>query len=308
MKQSADTIVMVSPDHFGFNPQTAATNPYMHTPESMHKSAQDIRNLALKEFDQMVAVLRAKGIDVLVLPSRSDVVTPDAVFPNNWFSHHEDGRLVLYPMLTPNRRQERQCDALVELLRSAQIEHPAIVDLSVSEEQGLILESTGSMVLDRVHKVVFAMASPRTNEELFQKWCTQMGYEGIYIKTPKSHRNEVYHTNLLMSIGTEFAVVCLEVIENETEQKHVREKLESLDKDLIEISLEQVYSYCGNILEVRSKSGQTYIVMSKTAESVFTVDQREHLEKYGEIIRLDIPVIEEVGGGGVRCMMAEIFV
>ncbi len=307
MKQSTDTIVMVRPDHFGFNPQTADTNPYMHTPESMHKSAHDIRMAALEEFDAMVSSLRSKGITVLVLPSRSDVVTPDAVFPNNWFSMHDDGTLVVYPMLTPNRRLERQPDALVEVLRGGGIEHPSVINLAKFEERDLILESTGSMVLDRVNKIAYAMASPRTDEEMFIRWSKLMGYERVYMRTPKSHAAEVYHTNLLMSIGTDFAVVCLEVLADQKEKDFIKDKLEIFGKEVIEISLEQVYSFCGNILEVLSKSGQKYIVVSETAKASFAPEQLEKLESFGEILSINIPVIEEVGGGGVRCMMAEVF-
>lgn len=306
-QQSTSIIVMVPPDHFGFNPQTAITNPFMHTPQSVHMNTSEIRDAAMEEYKQMVKTLRAHGIEIFVLPSRSDVMTPDAVFPNNWFSHHEEGRLVFYPMLTPNRRLERQNDSLVELLRSVNIERPEIVDLTKDEEKGLILESTGSMVLDRVHRVAFAMASARTTQEEFEKWCKTMGYEGVFIVTPKDHRREVYHTNLFMSIGTDFAVACLEVIEDSGEQNRVKKKLESLGKEVIELSLDQVYAFCGNILEVQSKTGQKKIVMSETARKALSKEQVDRLETHGEIVSIAIPTIEEVGGGGVRCMMAELF-
>lgn len=306
-KQSTTTIVMVRPDHFGFNPQTAETNPYMHDAAEMHKDAQEIRALALQEFDHAVQTLQKKGIRVLVLLSKADVVTPDAVFPNNWFTHHEDGKLVLYPMLTPNRRLERQKEALVKLINDEGIAVSSTLDLTAAEEKGHILESTGSMVLDRVHKVAFAMASPRTDKMEFEKWCELMGYEGVYITTPKSHETEVYHTNLLMSIGTDFAVVCFEVIEDEQMKQHVVDRLKALGKEIIEISLEQVYTYCGNILELRTQDEKNVIVMSETAKNAFRQDQLEKLAVHGEIVMVRIPTIEQVGGGGIRCMMAEIF-
>ena len=306
-KQSTSTIVMVSPDHFGFNPQTAETNPFMHTPETMHLDAHEILDTAKREFNNMVDVLRLHGITVLILPSRSDKLTPDAVFPNNWFSHHEDGKLVLYPMLTPNRRLERQTDPLRALLESAGLKDQEVIDLTHDEEKNHILESTGSMVLDRVHKVSFAMASPRTVQEEFEKWCKVMDYEGVYLTTPKSHRQEVYHTNLEMCIGSDFAVVCLEVLEDVKEQAHLRSKLESLGKDVIEISLEQVYGFCGNVLELQSSAGEKFILMSETAHKAFTKEQLDRLGKYVKPIVIPIPTIEEIGGGGVRCMVAEIF-
>lgn len=298
---------MVRPDHFGFNPQTAETNPYMHDAEEMHKDVHEIKTNAMQEFEYAVETLRNRGMRVLVLPSRSNVPTPDAVFPNNWFSHHNDGRLVLYPMLTPNRRLERQKEALVKLINENDIAVSGTIDLTEDEEAGRILESTGSIVLDRVHKVAFAMASPRTDEEEFKKWCELMGYEGVYILTPESHVNEVYHTNLLISIGTDFAVVCFEVMKDEQMKQTVKDRLQRLSKACIEISLKQVYSYCGNILEVQAEDGKKMVVMSETAKSAFTKEQLELLSQYGEIVTVSIPTIEQVGGGGIRCMMAEVF-
>ena len=307
LRQSTSRIIMVRPDYFGFNPQTATTNPFQHTPQSLHKNEQEIRDEALPEFTKMVDILRKYDIEVLVLPSRSDVVTPDAIFPNNWFSHHQDGKLVLYPMLTPNRRLERQKEALLRLIKKIGILKPEIIDLTKDEENGLILESTGSMVLDRVHKVAFAMASARTIEKEFEKWCRIMGYEGIFICTTTQHSKEVYHTNINMCIGSEFAVVCLEVIEEREEREMVRQKLIELDKDVIEITLAQVHQFCGNILELSSKTGKELIVMSETACKAFTKEQLARLEQYGTVVSFAIPTIEEVGGGGVRCMIAEIF-
>ncbi len=300
-------MVMVRPDHFGFNAQTASTNPFQHTPQAIHKSGKEIRDAALEESATMIRTLRANGIDVLVIPSRSDVITPDAIFPNNWFSHHHDGKLVLYPMLTPIRRLERQKDALVELLRQAGIKKPEIIDLTHDEEKGMVLEATGSMILDRVHKVAFAMASARTVQEEFEKWCESMGYEGLYIHTPVHHLKDVYHTNMDMCVGSEFVVVCLEVIGDKKEKKKLLQKIKDLGKECIEISLEQVYLFCGNILELVSKDGEKIILMSETAHRTFTGDQIKRLEQYGRIVAVDIALIEEVGGGGVRCMVAEVF-
>jgi hypothetical protein len=307
VRQTTDTIVMVRPDHFGFNPQTAETNPYQHDGSSLHKNVQEVRDAAIKEFEGALATLRSHGITVLELSSAPDVVTPDAVFPNNWFSHHTDGRLVLYPMFAPNRRLERQKEALVKLINDHGIAVSSTLDLTKDEADDMILESTGSMVLDRVNKVAFAMASARTIEAEFRKWCKLMGYEGVYIITPKSHENEVYHTNLLMSIGTDFAVVCFEVIEDDQVKQQVKDLIEDLGKECIEISLEQVYSFCGNILEVASKDGEKKIVMSETAKTAFTPDQLKRLSSHGEIVSVSIPTIEQIGGGGVRCMMAEVF-
>lgn len=298
---------MVQPDHFGFNSQTATTNPYQHKPGELHKKVNEIQSNALKEFSEMVEKLRVNGIEVIVLQSRPDVVTPDSIFPNNWFSHHQNNTLVVYPMMTLNRRDERQTKTLVTTLKSAGIKDPEIIDLTGYEEKGLILESTGSMVMDRVNKVAFAMQSPRTLEFVFKEWCRIMKYEGVYIGSTDHHKNEVYHTNLIMSIGTKFAVICSEVIEDEQEKKKVFRKLEKLGKDILKISLTQVHHFCGNILELRTKNNETIIIMSDTARDAFTKVQLALLENYGRIVTFSIPIIEKVGGGGVRCMVAEIF-
>jgi len=305
-QQSTTTLVMVSPDHFGFNAQTADTNPYQHTPQSVHKNSEQIRNEAITEFQVMVDKLKSKGINVLVLQSPPEF-TPDAIFPNNWFTHHQGGTLVYFPMLAANRRLERQKKELEALLKDASIPVSTILDLTADEKDNHFLEATGSMVFDRVKKIAFAMASPRTDESEFKKFCERVGYEPVYLKTPKGHRNEVYHTNLLMCIGSEFAVVCAEVLEDEDEEGFLKMKLEELGKEYIEISLKQVYSYCGNILEVQNKKGKKFVIMSDTAYKAFTKEQLAQLEQCVEILTFSIPVIEEIGGGGVRCMVAEVF-
>ena len=306
-RQSTSTIVMVPPDHFGFNPQTAETNPYQHTQQAVHSSTHEIREEAQLEFAQMIQTLRRHGVNVLVLPNRPHATTPDAVFPNNWFSHHQDGKLVLYPLLTPNRRQERQPEALLELLHQVGIKKPEIIDLTKDEEKGLFLESTGSMIFDRMHNVAFAMASARTVKEEFEKWCELMHYEGVYLDIAEQHQQETYHTNIHMCIGTEFVIVCLEVLESDEEKEKVREKINSLRKECIEILLDQVYQFCGNVLELQAKDGKKLLVMSETAQKGFTKEQLSRLSRYVEIVPIAIPTIEAVGGGGVRCMMAEVF-
>lgn len=305
-KQSTSTILMVRPDHFGFNPQTAVTNPFQHTPQAAQKDANEIRTIVFTEFNTMVEKLRSYGVTVIILPSRSDVVTPDAIFPNNWFSSHQN-TIVLYPMLTPNRRLERQKEALVDSLKTVGIANPEVIDLTDDEENGLILESTGSMVLDRIYKVAFAMKSARTVEEEFDKWCRLMNYEGFFIHITEKFTKEVYHTNIAMSIGSDFAIICMDVVEGVDQQKALRDKLVSLGKECVTISVDQMYAFCGNILELQTNDGKKLIVMSTTAQKAFGKDQLARLEKYGEIVIIEVPIIEEIGGGGVRCMMGEIF-
>jgi len=302
--QLTDTVIMISPDQFGFNPQTAESNNFQH---QLNIPPDQIQKKAMQEFENMVTLLRLKGITVLTLPSRKNVVTPDAVYPNNWFSHHAGGILIVYPMLAQNRRLERQTDELKKLLIENNISVSKLFDITSHEKEGHILEGTGSMVLDRKNKVSFAMASVRTDKYEFDAWCRMMGYEGIFFHAIDSSKFPVYHTNIAMNMGKEFAVVCLELIPDEVERKTVEKKLTSLGKEIIAITVVQIHQYCGNVLQLVSKEGKSMIVMSKTAHNAFTQENRNTLSKYGELIIADIPTIEQVGGGSARCMMAEVF-
>lgn len=302
--QLTDTVVMISPDQFGFNPQTAESNNFQH---KLNISAQEVQKRALAEFENMVVLLRSKGIKVLTLPSRKDVITPDAVYPNNWFSHHREEILIVYPMFAPNRRLERQTQELKELLIDNKIPVSKLFDITSHEREGHVLEGTGSMVLDRENKVAFAMASVRTDKQEFDVWCHMMGYEGIFFHAIDSSKFPVYHTNIAMNMGHEFAVVCLESIPDNSERNTVEQKLKILGKEIVRISVAQIHQYCGNVLQLKSREGKSLIVMSKTAYTAFTQENRDTLSKYGELIIANIPTIEQVGGGSARCMMAEVF-
>lgn len=302
--QLTDTVVMVSPDQFGFNPETAETNVFQNQPQ---QEAAALRDAALAEFNGMVAALHARGVQVLVLPSRADAVTPDAVFPNNWFSLHADGTLALYPMLTPNRRAERQPQALTSLLTAAGITAAETRDFSGSEATGDILEGTGSLVLDRANKVAYAMASPRTTRAAFEAWCNAMGYEGVFFHAYDKDSLPIYHTNVMLSIGDGFAVCCMEAVKDEAERTLLEGKLTANGRQLIAVSLQQVYAFTANILHVKNTEGERLIVMSQSAYDAFTEQQRTQLSHYGELLPVQIDTIESVGGGSARCMLAEVF-
>ncbi|MDO8503473.1 MAG: arginine deiminase-related protein [bacterium] len=310
--QTTDTAVMVSPDQFGFNSQTAATNIFQTRPEETGLSPQEVRDAALEEFNGMVKTLRDHGITILVLPSpsRKDVVTPDAVFPNNWFSHHQNhqgGLLIWYPMLAPNRRAERQVGALRNLLTTAGIGTPGTLNLTSEEDSGRFLEGTGSLVLDRVHKVAFAMESPRTSKDALDDWCRRMGFEPVFFHAYDKNTVPFYHTNIVITVGERFAVLCPESIKDEGERDMLLRKFKELDKELIPITLEQLYAFCGNILQMQSKSGERKIILSTNAMGKLTSDQIARLEQHGELVPVNIPTIEKIGGGSARCMLAEIF-
>lgn len=301
--QLTNTLVMVFPDHFGFNPQTAGSNVFQH---QISETESVIQQKALSEFNNVVDTLKKTGLNVLLLNSPKETA-PDAIFPNNWFSHHADGKLVIYPMLAQNRRAERQSENLEQLLKNNGVGVSEVIDLTGDEHLGRILEGTGSLVLDRKNKVAFAMESPRTTKLEFDKWCALMDYEGIFFHAYDKEGFAIYHTNVTMSIGREYAVICLDSIKDPGERLVVGNKLKSLGKEIIELSVGQIYNYCGNTLQVTSPAGSAKIIMSETAMQGFTHKQLEKLKKYGEIIPVEIPVIETVGGGSARCMLAEIF-
>lgn len=306
--QTTDTVVTISPDQFGFNSQTAETNVFQNDPNNLGSTEAEVRDAALGEFDSMMNTLSKHDITVLTLPTRSGVLTPDAVFPNNWFSTHSDGRLVLYPMLAENRRAERQVDALQGALSQVHdISFPDLVDFTSREKEGKILEGTGSLVLDRQNKVAFAMESPRTSEDMFNEWCRNMGYEGVFFHAYDKESLPIYHTNVVMSIGEQFAVWCPESIKDAGERFKINKKFAELDKESIPITQEQLNRFSGNILQLDSKRGDSKIIMSTSAYDAFTPLERIKLDSYGEIVPVNIPTIEQVGGGSARCMLAEVF-
>ena len=303
LTQLTNTVLMVSPDQFGFNPQTAETNVFQN---KVNIEKRELQQKALNEFTNMVALLRSEEINVLVLPSNKDVITPDAVFPNNWFSSHQGGKFVFYPMLAPNRRAERQPEALKKILSENGIHKMNIIDFSSEENYEKILEGTGSLVLDRKSKVAFAMESPRTTKIMFDEWCKKMRYHGFFFHTYDKKSLPIYHTNVVMSIGEGFAVACLESMKSRSEKKMLIEKLEENGRKLFSISLKQTYSFCGNILHLISTKGNKIIVLSKTAFEGFDAEQKIQLSKFGKLVIVEIPTIEKVGGGSARCMLAEI--
>lgn len=301
-----DTVVMVSPDSFGYNPQTAGTNVFQHTELSLGLTPGTVRDKAFREYSFVKDILKANAIRVLELSS-PDGHCPDAIFPNNWFSHHEDGTLISYPMLTQNRRKERQPGKLITLLQKSDIPVKDVMDISSWEKKGWILEGTGSITLDRVNKIAFAMESPRTTKEAFFEWCRSNLYEPVLFHGYDNHHIPIYHTNILLNVGIDVAVLCPEAIPNRNERHHVLRALQVAQKELIIITPEQMLSFCGNIIQLGNLHGEKRIVLSTTAFNSFTHIQKKVLEKHGKLIPVDIPTIESIGGGSSRCMLAEVF-
>lgn len=304
-QQTTDTLLMISPDSFQYNFQTAQSNYFQQFANS------PVTKNALEEFKQMVKVLKENQINVIVIPSRKDEPTPDAVFPNNWFSVHKlDNNkiiLILYPLLATNRRAERQVNVLKAALKAKGIQISTVLDLTHYEKQHKALESTGSLVLDRVHRIAFASLSPRTHEMVLKSFVDAMHYKPIVFHSYDKQGKIIYHTNVMMSVGTHFSIIAVDSITDPIERENVLAALRNAGKNIVAVTVKQMEKMAANILEVRSKNGDSKILLSQTAYDSLTPQQRQQLQHYGQLVVLPIPTIEEVGGGSVRCMLAEIF-
>ncbi|MDB5122327.1 MAG: amidinotransferase [Mucilaginibacter sp.] len=290
---------MIRPVNFGYNEETAGSNAF----QKRDADNQVVQEKALHEFNNMVNVLRENGVDVTVVDDTVEPYKPDSIFPNNWVSFHDDGNVFLYPMQAENRRLERREDIIAKLEDHFAVKH--VIDLSRFEAEGKFLEGTGSMVLDRQNKIAYACISPRTNREVLNLFCEQTSYKAICFDAVDEYGKAIYHTNVLMCIGSKFAVVCLDSIPNPHEKIVVTESLKST-KEIIDISFEQMNQFAGNMLEVKNKANENLIVMSKSAYKSLLNEQTVTLEKYGKLIYADINTIETNGGGSARCMMAEV--
>ena len=297
--QTTSHILMIRPVDFKFNEQTAGNNKFQ-----VASTESDVQSQALKEFDGFVQLLRQNDIDVSVVDDTLQPETPDSIFPNNWVSFHEDGSIYLYPMFSENRRLERRKEILEGLRDKFEVNH--VSDLSFYEMQYAFLEGTGSMVLDRVNKIAYACLSVRTDEEVLQNFCMLTGYEPISFQAVDGTNFPIYHTNVMMCIGDRFAVICLDSIPDQEEKLAVTMSLTSSGKEIIEITLDQMNHFAGNMLQVANQSGESLLVMSEQAYLSLTTDQISALENYARIIYAPIYTIEKNGGGSARCMLAEI--
>lgn len=291
---------MVRPAKFAFNEQTAGNN-YFQENSNLPSVAED----ALKEFDSFVNLLLSNDVDVTVVQDTPEPWTPDSIFPNNWFTSHFTGELVLYPMFAENRRLERKPHILNILKRD--LNHKKVIDLTHWEEEDEFLEGTGSVILDRRKRVAYCCRSPRSSEKVLADFCSRMNYQPIVFDALDKDGNQIYHTNVMMEIGMQVAVICLESIKDENERKRVKSHLLSAGKVIIDISLDQVASFAGNMLEVKNRNGNPLMVMSSAARNALTFEQENIISTYNKIISTDLKTIETNGGGSARCMLAEIF-
>src|SRR5450432_829854 len=301
--QSAGAVLMVRPARFGFNPQTAASNAFQlseHIP-----GEAETRSLVLSEFEGLAEALQRAGVAVMIAPDSPLPAKPDEIFPNNWVSFHFDGTVVLYPMLAPNRRAERRDEILEQAATWGRFRVSRTVDLTHREAEGKFLEGTGSLVLDRTHRIAYASLSPRTDLDVLGEFAQLLDYELVTFEAQGIGAQPVYHTNVAMAIGTRFAVVCGEAIAQSQHREAVFTRLRAAGHEIIDITREQMCAFAGNLLELAPPGG-SIIAMSTTAWRSLDAAQRRTLESHGNIVPVAVPTIERMGGGGVRCMLAEL--
>lgn len=289
------------------NEQTAVNNYYQHKITDL--TADEKQEKALQEFDEFVNKLRNVGVEVIVANDTLQPSSPDSIFPNNWVSFHDDSRVVLYPMFAVNRRYERRMD-IIEMLSERGFEINNIVDLTQMEQMGVFLEGTGSLILDRQHKITYAAISDRTHEQAVADFSSRFDYTPVVFhanQTVDGKRLPIYHTNVMMSIAEDFAIICADSIDDPQEREKTLNAIKDSGKEVIEISEEQVTNFAGNMLQVQNASNEDYLVMSTSAYNCLTKQQIERIEKYCKILHSDIDTIETLGGGSARCMMAEVF-
>lgn len=308
--QSCAAVLMVRPASFGFNSQTAQSNAFQRrspipggTPAL--RASAEIHRQALREFDGLVRSLERSGVQTFVVEDTEEPRKPDAIFPNNWVSFHADGSIVLYPMLAPNRRLERREAVIERVVAAGPFRAGRTVDLSLREKEQRFLEGTGSLVLDRPGRVAYASLSPRTDLGVLVDFAQLLDYELVTFESADTAGRSVYHTNVMMAVGTQFAVLCARSITDEPRRRAVWSTLESAGREVVEITPAQMHAFAGNMLELAPPRSRA-ITMSASAWRSLDLAQRRSLERHGEIVTADIPVIERHGGGSVRCMLAEI--
>jgi hypothetical protein len=298
--QSTNAVLMVRPGRFYPNPETAADNSFQKSPD---EETADLTSRAQAEFDRAVATLRGNGITVHVMEDTVSPEKPDAVFPNNWLSTHFDGRVVIYPMYAVARRRERRWEVIDELRKHYRVDE--VIDYSACETQGECLEGTGSLVLDHVNRTAYVSFSKRAHPNVLRRFCADFGYEPVTFTSVDASGQPVYHTNVVMCIGTKFALAGLEMIAEACERKQVRERLVGSARALIELSAAQIAEFAGNAIELQNESGEKLVVISRRGLAALGRDQRQAVERFAQFVPLDLPTIE-LAGGSARCMLATI--
>jgi hypothetical protein len=305
LSQAPESILMIRPDNFGYNPATAQSNTFQRA--DLSQSPDEISKEAQREFDHLVNILLNSNINVIVFEDQADQKLSDAVFPNNWISFHHDGTVVLYPMQAENRRKERRQDILLNLQSKYDFQIVKILDYSDFEQHGRFLEGTGSIVFDYKNKIAYANASPRTDEIVLDKLCNDLGFEKFLFTAVDSNGRDIYHTNVFMCVGDKFVVVCLDTIPDKAMKERMLLSFERTGHEVVDISYDQLKQFAGNMIEVLNSEGKPNLIMSQSACDSLKKAQRQKLESHAEILYAPIPMIEKYGGGSVRCMIAGNF-
>ncbi|MBX2945617.1 MAG: amidinotransferase [Cyclobacteriaceae bacterium] len=300
--QAPHSIMMIRPAAFGFNAQTASSNAFQNP---LHDRTEVIQQRALDEFNRMVDLLESHDIAVHVFDDSAELIKPDALFPNNWISFHADGKVILYPMLAENRRLERRTDIIQSLQQKFLVNE--IIDLTDEERNNRFLEGTGSLVLDYVNCIAYANRSARTDEALVLQACERLGYKPLIFDAIDKHGKPIYHTNVVMCVGSKFAVVGLDAIQNENDQEILLRSFKETGHKVVAISYEQMAAFAGNMIEVKSRGGESYVLLSERAFHSLLPGQIDAISRFSEMIPIPIDTIETYGGGSVRCMVAGIF-
>jgi len=301
--QTTNHILMIRPVDFKFNEQTAGNNKFQQASD-VSPEQNNVQSQALQEFDGFVNLLRKNEVDVTVIDDTLQPETPDSIFPNNWVSFHNNAEIFLYPMFSENRRQERRNDILATLEKDFVIRK--ITDLSDYEAKDSFLEGTGSMVLDREHKIAYACLSLRTDKQVLEDFCAKSAYTPVTFDATDSSGFPIYHTNVMMCIGDHFAVTCMDSVKDANDREKLIRSFSQTGKELVEITLDQMNHFAGNMLQVKSGSEEALLVMSEQAYLSLTKAQITALEKYSRLIYAPLYTIEKNGGGSARCMLAEI--
>src|SRR6476661_9343251 len=298
--QSANSVLMIRPGRFYPNPETAADNAFQRNTD---RDSAALTLMARKEFDAAVQTLLEAGINVHVFEDTTEPEKPDALFPNNWISTHHDGRIALFPMYSALRRRERRQDIIEELRKEYRV--TKVIDYSGFENEGCSLEGTGSLVLDHVNKIAYVSLSNRSNPKVIWRFADDFSYEPVTFTSIGPNGQPIYHTNVLMCVGTHFAMIGLEMIPNKTERQQVQARLEQTGKEIVELSADQIANFGGNAIELHNKRGERLLALSSRSARALNEEQHETLSRYARLVPLELPTIE-LGGGSARCMIATI--
>lgn len=300
--KATNNILLIRPANFNFNSETATSNVFQ---QLSNESELETRQAAINEFDTFAKKIAAKGVNVTVVEDSLFPPKPDAIFPNNWVSFHADGKVILYPLCAANRRPERRMDILETLKEKFVVKE--VIDLSYYEKENRFLESTGSIIFDRENKIAYACLSPRTDKNIFIEVCNLLQYKPIYFSAIDKNGQAIYHTNVMMCVGSRFCVICLESITEKQERETICNSLINTGHQIIDISFKQTSNFAGNMLELSTGHQQNILVLSQTAYENLHHEQKTSLENMVELVPLPIKTIETIGGGSARCMIAEIF-